>query len=77
LNAGTNKRTAIITGANRGIGLEICRQLARLGLRVILTSRAESKGLAAVSALRENGVEIIYHQLDVTDRNRSCVCVIM
>jgi len=68
LNTGTAKRTAIVTGANRGIGLEICRQLARLGLRVILTSRSETKGSAAVAALRENGVEILYHQLDVTDQ---------
>jgi NAD(P)-dependent dehydrogenase (short-subunit alcohol dehydrogenase family) len=64
----TTKRTAIVTGANRGIGLEICRQLARLGIRVILTSRTEIKGLAAVAALQEYGGEIHYHQLDVTNQ---------
>jgi NAD(P)-dependent dehydrogenase (short-subunit alcohol dehydrogenase family) len=61
-------RTALVTGANRGIGLETCRQLARLGYRVILTSREEAKGLKAVEALSTEGGEILYHQLDVTDQ---------
>jgi NAD(P)-dependent dehydrogenase (short-subunit alcohol dehydrogenase family) len=64
----TNKLTAIVTGTNRGIGLETCRQLARLEYRVILTSRAEAAGTAAVKALQEIGGEIHYHQLDVTSR---------
>jgi NAD(P)-dependent dehydrogenase (short-subunit alcohol dehydrogenase family) len=64
----TTKLTAIVTGANRGIGLETCRQLARLEYRVILTSRAEIAGLAAVKSLQEIGGEIHYHQLDVTNR---------
>jgi len=34
-----SRRVALVTGANRGIGLETCRQLASRGLRVILTSR--------------------------------------
>ena len=37
-------RVAVVTGANRGIGLEIARQLARRGLRVVLTSRSAAKG---------------------------------
>jgi NAD(P)-dependent dehydrogenase (short-subunit alcohol dehydrogenase family) len=64
----TTKRTAIVTGANRGLGLEICRQLAQLDYRVILTSRDEAKGLAVAETLRNGGGEIIYHQLDVTSR---------
>jgi NAD(P)-dependent dehydrogenase (short-subunit alcohol dehydrogenase family) len=62
------RRTALVTGANRGIGLETCRQLARLGYRVILTSRDEAKGLKAVKALSTEAGEILYHQLDVTDQ---------
>lgn len=48
MNTETTRRNAIVTGANRGIGLEICRRLARLDYRVILTSREDAKGLEAV-----------------------------
>ena len=65
-------RTAIVTGANRGVGREIARQLALLGYRVILTSRNEAKGKQTNAELKqESGPKIsgdlIYHQLDVTD----------
>ncbi len=38
---------AVVTGANRGIGLEVVRQLARRGMRVVLGSRDLEKGEAA------------------------------
>lgn len=57
-------RIALATGANRGIGFEVCRQLLRSGRRVILTSRDESKGREAVRRL-EGGGEIAFHPLDV------------
>ena len=57
-----------MTGANRGIGLETCRALAGLGHRVILTSRNEAAGLAALETLQTGKGEILYHQLDVTDQ---------
>lgn len=58
---------AVVTGANRGLGLETCKQLARLGYQVILTSRNAEKGQAAVEACRQEGLDISYHALDVTD----------
>ena len=64
-------RTAIVTGANRGVGREIAKQLALLGYRVILTSRDKDKGKQTSAELKEEiGAkapgELICHQLDVT-----------
>jgi NAD(P)-dependent dehydrogenase (short-subunit alcohol dehydrogenase family) len=59
-------RVAIVTGANRGIGLEICRQLARGGNRVVLTSRDAAKGKAACQSLSDAGLTVTYCKLDVT-----------
>ncbi|KAI3888839.1 hypothetical protein MKX03_002371 [Papaver bracteatum] len=59
---------AVVTGANKGIGLEICRQLASEGILVVLTSRDKNKGLAAVERLRKSGLSnVIFHQVDVTN----------
>ena len=55
-----DKRIAVVTGANRGIGLEICRQLAKTGMHVVLTARDEAKGSAAAKKLGVEG-----RQLDV------------
>jgi NAD(P)-dependent dehydrogenase (short-subunit alcohol dehydrogenase family) len=60
---------ALITGGNRGVGLEICRQLANQGQTVILTSRDFDKGQHAAERLRQQSATIVYHQLDVTDNH--------
>lgn len=60
------KRVALVTGANRGIGFEICRQLGRKGLRVLLAARREDKGLQACEELRREGAEVSFVSLDVT-----------
>ncbi|RWR72160.1 Short-chain dehydrogenase/reductase SDR [Cinnamomum micranthum f. kanehirae] len=61
-------RCAVVTGANKGIGLGICRQLASNGIMVILTSRDEKNGLEAVRQLKESGLSnVVFHQLDVKD----------
>lgn len=62
-----SKRVAVVTGGNKGIGLEICRQLAAEGLLVVLTARDEKKGLAAAKSLAKEGGEVRFHPLDVTD----------
>ncbi len=63
----TTKRVAVVTGANRGIGFETCRQLANKEIRVILTSRDEAKGKAAAEKLQAEELDVSYHPLDVTD----------
>ncbi|KAL5735921.1 hypothetical protein ACOSQ2_030709 [Xanthoceras sorbifolium] len=62
------KRCAVVTGANRGIGLEICRQLASNEIDVILTARDEKKGTEAVQSLTPSGLShVVFQQLDVKD----------
>lgn len=62
-------RVAVVTGGNRGIGLEICRQLASNGVLVVLTARDEKKGSRAVEELQSAGLsDVVFHRLDVADR---------
>jgi NAD(P)-dependent dehydrogenase (short-subunit alcohol dehydrogenase family) len=61
------ERIAVVTGANRGLGFEASRQLAKQGIHVILTSRDETKGKTAVDRLLSEGLAVSYHPLDVTD----------
>lgn len=63
-------RYAVVTGSNKGIGFEICRQLAsHEGMTVVLTARDEKRGVEAVDKLNSYGLSgiVIFHQLDVTD----------
>lgn len=60
-------RIALVTGGNRGIGFEVCRQLGQKGLHVILSSRDEAKGRQAAAQLSGEGRTVSYHPLDVTD----------
>lgn len=63
-----DKRVAVVTGGNRGIGLEICRQLARAaGLRVVLTARSREKGQAAVEVLAKDNLSVDFFPLDVSN----------
>lgn len=61
-------RVAVVTGGNKGIGLEVCRQLACRGVVVILTARDEKKGTEAVATLRGSGLpDVQFHRLDVSN----------
>jgi len=62
-----NSRVAVVTGGNRGIGFEICKELSKVGCRVVLTSRDEERGKQAAAKLGANKKNIVYHKLDVTD----------
>ncbi|KAK4573679.1 hypothetical protein RGQ29_031576 [Quercus rubra] len=67
INPGT-KRIAVVTGANKGIGFEICRQLASNGIRVVLTARDVRRGNEAIEKLKAAGCsDVVFHQLDVMD----------
>jgi NAD(P)-dependent dehydrogenase (short-subunit alcohol dehydrogenase family) len=61
------ERAALVTGANRGIGLEVARQLARGGLRVVLGSRVEGRGEEAAGRLAAEGLSVRPVRLDVAD----------
>jgi NAD(P)-dependent dehydrogenase (short-subunit alcohol dehydrogenase family) len=58
--------TALITGANKGIGLETARQLGRKGMHVLLGSRDRARGSAAADGLRAEGLSVDLVELDVT-----------
>ncbi|WP_263381559.1 SDR family oxidoreductase [Granulicella arctica] len=59
------KKVALITGANKGIGLETARQLGKLGVTVLLGARDLAKGEAAVLELKEDGVSARAVKLNV------------
>lgn len=66
----TKEPTYLVTGANKGIGLEICRQVSRMnpGAVVLLTARSEERGRDACGALQAEGfANVVFQQLDVTD----------
>ena len=62
-------KTILVTGANKGIGYEICRQLARSGARVFLSARDPGRGEAAVARLRDENpsAHVEFLRLDVAD----------
>lgn len=69
------QRIALVTGGNRGIGLEVCRQLAQQGTRVILGSRDARKGVAAASQLNSGGLAVETRQLDVANAQSIRECM--
>jgi NAD(P)-dependent dehydrogenase (short-subunit alcohol dehydrogenase family) len=62
-------KIALITGANKGIGLETARQLAAQGMTVLVGARDEKRGTEAERELREGGADARFVQLDVTDQD--------
>jgi len=58
-----SERVAVVTGANRGLGAEIARQLGGRGLRVVATSREPRDGFATLDVTRAEHVEALAHRL--------------
>jgi len=58
---------ALVTGGNRGIGLEICRQLGQAGMQVLLGARDPAKGETSAAALAREDLDVRAVHLDVTD----------
>ena len=64
-----DKIIALITGANKGIGKEIARQLGKQGIAVIIGARDERKGEDAASELRTEGTDAMTLKVDVTQQS--------
>lgn len=63
----TDTRIALVSGGNRGIGLEIVRQLSQLGIIAVIGARDLAKGQAACEGLATEGVEAAVVRLDADD----------
>ncbi len=62
----TEKKIALVTGANRGIGFETARQLAQKGVTVLLAARTAKAAEESASKLKAEGLDVVPIQLDVT-----------
>ena len=62
------KKVALITGANKGLGYEMAKQLAQSGVTVVLAARDAAKGEAAAAKLKSEGLDVRALKLDVTNK---------
>lgn len=63
----TTNKVALITGANKGLGFEVARQLGQQGVTVVLSARDEAKGQAAADVLKAEGIDAHHVKLEVTN----------
>ncbi|MDX2129832.1 MAG: SDR family oxidoreductase [Chloroherpetonaceae bacterium] len=63
----SSQKIALVTGANKGIGLETVKQLAEKGVKVYLGSRDEARGQKAAESLRALGLDVTFVPLDMTN----------
>lgn len=64
-------KTAVISGASRGIGCGIARVLGRQKMRLVLTARSEEKGLAFTKELTDDGIEAHWITADLSQRDEA------
>src|SRR5262245_8218670 len=67
-------KAALVTGANRGIGLEVCRRLAGAGFRVVLSGRDRRSTEKAAADLRNANADVLPAVMDVTDAGSIAAC---
>ena len=68
MNSQAANKIALITGANKGLGFGIARQLGKQDITVLIASRNESRGKEAVNKLQHENIDAHFVQLDVGDR---------
>ena len=68
MNASTPVKRVLVTGSNRGIGLELVRQYARVGYEVIATCRDPDAALDLHELVASNDGAVVVHRLDVAVR---------
>jgi len=61
-----DKKIAAVTGGNRGIGFQICRDIANKDLKVLLTARNSEQGAESAKILQEEGLDVTFYELDVS-----------
>src|SRR4051812_7239608 len=66
---GMDKKIALVTGGNKGIGFEICRQLSELCFTVVLAARDEQKGADAVKKLYTEANAVHFLKIDIANEN--------
>ena len=69
MNIQPKNKVALITGANKGLGFGIARQLGKQGITVLVAARNEEQGKEAVEKLKFEGIEAHFIKLDVSDRS--------
>jgi NAD(P)-dependent dehydrogenase (short-subunit alcohol dehydrogenase family) len=63
------KKVALITGANKGLGFEMSRQLAKAGVTVVMAARDSARGEAAAATLHAEGLDVEFLEMEVTKRS--------
>lgn len=61
-----DKKIASVTGGNRGIGFQICRDVAKKDLKVLLTAQNSEKGVESAKILQDEGLDVTFYELDVS-----------
>jgi NAD(P)-dependent dehydrogenase (short-subunit alcohol dehydrogenase family) len=63
----TSSQVILVTGGNKGIGLEVCRQLARQNYHVVLGARSKERGEAALAELARENLGVEFLEIDVSE----------